>query len=79
MIATIRKYANCEPTIENGYDDGFMDWHFRQNNHEAIYNKMMSLTDGDHEISSDAASWCELACEGDCYDFREGEIEIEDI
>lgn len=44
-----------------------------------IYNKMMEITDGDHEISSDAASWCELACVGEIYEFREGYIEIEEV
>ena len=40
---------------------------------------MMKITDGDHEISSDAASWCELACVGEIYEFREGYIEIEEV
>lgn len=34
----------------------------------------MLLTDNDHEISADAASWCELATVGEIYEFREGEI-----
>lgn len=40
---------------------------------------MMLLTDNDHEISTDAASWCELASVGEIYEFREGEIEIMEI
>lgn len=40
---------------------------------------MMLLTDNDHEISADAASWCELATVGEIYEFREGEIEIMEI
>jgi len=40
---------------------------------------MMELTDNDHEISADAASWCELATVGEIYEFREGEIEIVDM
>ena len=44
--------------------------------HMSIYELMMDITDGDHEISSDAASWCELASVGEVYEFREGEIEI---
>lgn len=44
-----------------------------------IYEQMMILTENDHEISSDAASWCELANVGDIYEFREGEIEIMEI
>ena len=44
-----------------------------------IYEKMMELTDNDHEISDEAASWCELAAEGEIYEFAEGEVEITDI
>ena len=40
---------------------------------------MMELTGNDHEISDDAACWCELASVGEIYEFREGEIEITDI
>lgn len=29
--------------------------------------------------SVDAASWCELATVGEIYEFREGEIEIQEI
>ena len=49
---------------------------FRPNNHDGIYSQMMIITDGDHEISADAESWCELATIGERYEFREGEIEI---
>ena len=45
---------------------------------DEIYDYMMKITDGDHEISSDAASWCEIACVGETYEFREGYIEIEE-
>lgn len=71
LYAVVKRYA------VNGNDDTFDDWFFKPNSHDNIYNKMMELTDGDHEISSDAASWCELATEGDIYEFREGEIEIQ--
>ena len=54
-------------------------WIYKPNDYDAIYNKMMSITNGDHEISSDAASWCELATVGEIYEFREGEIEIKEI
>ena len=54
-------------------------WYYRPNDFDKIYDKMMEVTDGDHEISSDAASWCELATEGEIYTFREGEIEIMDM
>lgn len=41
-----------------------------------IYELMMQITDNDHEIASNAASWCELATIGEAYGFREGFIEI---
>jgi hypothetical protein len=44
--------------------------------YDQIYETMMDITDGDHEISSDAASWCELAAIGETYEFREGIIRI---
>lgn len=47
--------------------------------HYGIYDLMMELTGQDHEISCDAASWCELATVGEIYEFREGEIEIVEI
>ena len=48
----------------------------KTNDYDIIYNKVMRMTDGDHEIASDAASWCELATTGEIYEFREGTIEI---
>ena len=56
--------------------DGGYPIKFKPLDHDNIYNAMMKITDGDHEISSDAASWCELATIGEKYEFREGEIEI---
>lgn len=49
----------------------------KANNYYGIYDLMMNITDNDHEISSDAASWCELASIGEVYEFREGTLEIE--
>lgn len=49
------------------------------NDYDMVYNKIMRMTDGDHEIASDAASWCELATVGEVYDFREGSIEIKAV
>lgn len=60
-------------------DSEFNDWTYNTTNFPGIYDKMMEVTDGDHEIASDAASWCELASVGEIYEFREGEIEIQDI
>ena len=65
--------------VVKSYEQNGKDWFYRHNNHYAIYNKMMELTDNDHEISDDAASWCELATVGEIYEFREGEIEIQEI
>ena len=47
--------------------------------HYAIYWQMMELTDNDHQISDEAACWCELATIGETYDFREGQIEIVEV
>ena len=85
IYAVVKRYATA--SIEemelhgddNDFDDGFRDWEFKPNDYDKIYDKMMEFTDGDHEISADAASWCELATEGEIYEFREGEIEMMDI
>ena len=80
IYAMVRRYATSEGTEENHFeDDGYADWCYKPNDHYSIYDKMMELTDNDHEISCDAASWCELATVGERYEFREGEIEIIDI
>ena len=70
-------YAVVKRYEQNGKE--FADWCYRPNSYYDIYDKMMELTDNDHEISADAASWCELACVGEIYEFREGEIEIQEI
>ena len=54
-------------------------WNYKPTDTERIYDRMMVITDGDHEISADAASWCELACLGEVYEFREGIIRIEEV
>ena len=54
-------------------------WYIKPTDYNSIYERMMVVTDGDHEISADAASWCELACLGEVYEFREGIIRIEEI
>lgn len=46
--------------------------------HDWIYERMMEITGNDHEISADAASWCELASVGERYTFREGWIDIKE-
>jgi hypothetical protein len=70
-------YAIVKRYEQNGVE--FEDWLYKPNNHYGIYDKMMELTGDDHEISSGAASWCELATVGEIYEFREGEIEIVEI
>lgn len=67
-------YAVVKRYEQNGIE--FDDWYFKPNNHYDIYEKMMELTDNDHEISASGASWCEVAEIGEVYEFREGEIEI---
>ena len=52
---------------------------FKPSNHDDIYDAMMEFTGNDHEISADAASWCEFATVGETYEFREGEIEIVEV
>lgn len=81
IYAVLKRYATSEGTPENHYeDDGYKDWCYRPlSDNDKIYDKMMELTDGDHEISAGTASWCELATEGEIYEFREGEIEMMDI
>ena len=70
-------YALVKQYEQDGKE--FDDWYKKPNDHYGIYDLMMELTDGDHEISADAASWCELATVGEIYEFREGEIEIMEI
>ena len=80
FYAVVKRYATSEGTEENHYeDDGFKDWCYKKDNYYDIYFKMMELTNEDHEKSAGAASWCELATEGEIYEFEEGEIEIIDI
>ena len=71
IFAVVKRYE------KNGIE--FADWEYRPNAFDRIYEKMMELTDNDHEVSQEAASWCELASEGEIYEFSEGEIEIIDI
>lgn len=71
VYAMVKRYAQDE--------NEFADFIYKPNDHDAIYHMMMELTDGDYEISSYAASWCELATVGEIYEFREGEIEIMEI
>lgn len=52
-------------------------WIYKVDNDDyELYQKMMELTDNDHEISAEAAAWSMSASEDDVYCFREGEIEM---
>lgn len=85
VYAVVRRYATAsieemEAHMDDGeFDDGFRDWEYKPSDYDRIYEKIMEITDGDHEVSADAASWCELATVGEIYEFREGEIEIMEI
>lgn len=57
----------------------FADWHYKPDDYYSIYNKIMELTNGNHELSSDGASWCELATVGEIYEADNWEIEIQEI
>ena len=77
MYAVIKRYKTETTAIMN--DEVVTFNTYKSSDYNAIYEKMMEITDGDHEISADAASWCELACDEETYEFREGEIEMRDI
>ena len=69
--AVVKQYA------QNGKE--YEEWTYNPSNRRGIYEKLMELTDNDHEISDEAASWCEQASVGERYEFREGEIEIREM
>ena len=70
-------YAVVKRYEQSGVE--FADWLYKPTDHYNIYDKMMELTDNDHELSADAASWCELATVGEIYEFEDGEIEVQEI
>lgn len=59
--------------------DSVARWYKKTDDHYGIYDKVMQLTDNDHEIADDAACWCEIAPIGARYEFREGYIDIEEV
>ena len=69
-------YAVVRPYTEK---DICICFRYKCNDYYGIYDKIMELTDNNHEESSNAASWCELATIGEIYEFCEGEIEIMEI
>ena len=76
IYAVVKRYE----IEENGtITTEFEDWLYKPNNHYGIYDKLMELTNGNHELSSDGASWCELATIGEVYEADNWEIEIQEI
>ena len=65
--------------IPNENSIGHLEMLYNPSDYDLIYGKVSRMTDGDHEIAADAASWCELATLGEIYEFREGIIMIEDV
>lgn len=61
------------------YKQNNVKYMYHPDRHDCIYHLMMAITDGDHEISADAESWCELASVGEVYEFREGNIKIVEL
>lgn len=53
-------------------------WYYKTDDHYGIYEKIMEFSNEDHELSSDAASWCELATVGEIYEGDDWIIEIQD-
>ena len=72
-MSSIKAVIRLKPEI---IKQGHFDLTCSIDNRDLIYNKMMRVTGGDHEIAADAESWCELASVGEIYEFREGLIEI---
>ena len=76
IFAVVKRYEledNGNITTE------FADWHYKPDDYYGIYNKLMELTNGNHELSSDGANWCELATVGEIYEADNWEIEIQEI
>ena len=57
--------------------DTFVSHYIPVKEYYQIYEHMMWITDNDHEVSAEAADWCEMAAIGEEFSFREGYITIE--
>lgn len=57
----------------------FDDWYYKPDHYDKIYNKIMELSDNDHELAEDAASWCLTAPVEAIYETDNWEIEIQEI
>ena len=75
IFAVIKRYEKINENEQVIVD--FED--YKLNNYNGIYEKIMELTNGNRELSSDAASWCELATVGNIYETDNWEIEIQEI
>lgn len=60
---------NSKTLTRHSYYASDYDW---------IYETMMGLTGNDHEISAEAACWCEDAPVGSVFEFRNGTITLEE-
>lgn len=63
-------YAAITPTFSN------VTRYSKVSDYYDIYEKIMFITENNHEISEDAASWCELAYIGATYEHEQFTIEI---
>ena len=72
-MSSIKAAIRLKPEI---IKQGHFDLTCSVDSKDLIYNKIMRITGGDHEVAADAESWCELASIGEIYEFREGQIEI---
>lgn len=54
-------------------------WYYKPSDHYEIYVKLMELSNDNHELSADAASWCELAVIGETYETDDWEITIQEV
>lgn len=77
VYAVVKRYEKED--VHGEIVTEFEDWIYKPNDHYAIYYKIMELTNDNHELASDAASWCELASVGEIYETYDWEIEIQEI
>ena len=72
-MSSIKAAIRLKPEI---IKQGHFDFTCSVDNRDLIYNKIMRVTGGDHDVAASAESWCEFASVGEIYEFREGQIEI---
>lgn len=59
--------------VQDNYGNEFQ---YRCTDYESIYNRIMNLSENDHEVASDIANWCGIARVGERFLFREGTVDI---